>query len=150
MEAGNRGAFDAGGDSIGLNIKLPHEQSLNRYVTDTETFHYFFSRKVSLSFASEVYIYFPGGFGTLDEFFELVTLVQTNKIEPVPIVLVGKDFWVPLLDVMRTTLLEQYQTISPEDVHLYKVVDSAEEAIELIKELIPLESHETDDREDKV
>lgn len=140
MEAANRGAYDAGGQSVGLNIKLPHEQALNQYVTETETFHYFFSRKVSLSFASEVYIYFPGGFGTMDEFFEILTLVQTGKIENIPIVLVGKEFWTPLLDTIRETMLDKARTISPEDVHLYKLVDNADEAIELIKELIPCEA----------
>ena len=137
MEAANRGAYDAGGQSVGLNIKLPQEQALNLYTTDSETFHYFFSRKVSLAFASEVYVYFPGGFGTMDEFFEIATLVQTGKINNVPIVLVGRDFWLPLLDYIRSTMAEKVHTISPDDIHIYKLVANADEAIELIKELVP-------------
>jgi len=132
MGAANKGAYEAGGASIGLNIALPHEQHLNSYVTDSETFHYFFPRKVMLSFASEVYIYFPGGFGTLDEFFELLTLVQTKKIARIPIVMVGKDFWEPLIAWCRNTLLETQHTISEKDLNLFVVVDSADEAYEYI------------------
>lgn len=135
MGAANKGAFEAGGDSVGLNIKLPREQRLNGYVTDTETFHFFFPRKVMLSFASEVYIYFPGGFGTLDEFFELLTLVQTKKIAQIPIILVGKDFWEPLCHWFETKLLAEYQTIAKVDLDLYHIVDSADEAHALIRKL---------------
>jgi uncharacterized protein (TIGR00730 family) len=135
MGAANKGAYEAGGDSVGLNIKLPHEQRLNSYVTDSETFSFFFPRKVMLSFASEVYIYFPGGFGTLDEFFELVTLVQTGKITPVPILLVGKDFWNPLMQWVQTTVLEGFHAIREEDLHLFHIVDTAEEAYEYIRQL---------------
>ncbi len=128
MGAANKGAYEAGGDSIGLNIKLPHEQRLNSYVSDSETFHYFFTRKVMLSFASEVYIYFPGGFGTLDEFFEILTLVQTNKIAHVPIVLIGRDYWQPLIDWFSQTLAGTYHSIGPNDPNLFTLVNSAEEA----------------------
>lgn len=127
MGAANKGAFEAGGNSVGLNIKLPHEQRLNGYVSDSETFTFFFTRKVMLSFASEVYIYFPGGFGTLDEFFEIVTLVQTGKIVHIPIVLVGKEYWDPLIAWFKTVLLE-HRTIGEDDLDLIHVVDSAEEA----------------------
>lgn len=135
MGAANKGAYEAGGDSVGLNIKLPHEQKLNGYVTDSETFHYFFPRKVMLSFASEVYVYFPGGFGTLDEFFEILTLVQTKKIAQIPIILVGRAFWEPLTVWFRKSLLEQEGAISPQDLDLFYLVDSADEAHALICKL---------------
>lgn len=135
MGAANKGAYEAGGDSVGLNIKLPHEQRMNSYVTDSETFHFFFPRKVMLSFASEVYIYFPGGFGTLDEFFEIVTLVQTGKIMRVPVLLIGRSYWEPLVTWMRHTLVETHHAASPHDLELFSIVDSAEEAYHLIKKL---------------
>ncbi len=135
MGAANKGAYEAGGDSVGLNIKLEHEQRLNSYVTDSETFHYFFPRKVMLSFASELYIYFPGGFGTLDEFFELLTLVQTKKIARIPIILVGRDYWQPLLDWFDATLYTTYHSIGPADSTLVHLVDSADEAFAYIQEL---------------
>lgn len=132
MEAANVGAFKVGGRSIGLNIELPMEQKLNPYVTETENFEFFFSRKVMLAFASEVYVYFPGGFGTLDEFFEIVTLVQTKKIEPIPIVLYGKEFWEPMLKWVEKDLLKKYKTISKEDMEIFKLVDSVDEAYKYI------------------
>lgn len=128
MEAANVGAFKVGGKSVGLNIELPMEQKLNPYVTETETFHFFFSRKVMLSFASEVYVYFPGGFGTLDELFELITLIQTRKITKIPVVLYGKEFWTPMLDFMKNQLVKEYKTIDPEDLDLMHLVDSVDEA----------------------
>jgi len=132
MEAANVGAFKVGGKSIGLNIKLPMEQKLNPYVTETETFEFFFSRKVMLAFASEVYVYFPGGFGTMDELFELMTLIQTKKIEPIPIVLYGKEFWDPLVGFFKNELLKKHKTISKEDLDLFMVVDSVDEACKYI------------------
>lgn len=132
MEAGNVGAFKVGGKSIGLNIELPMEQKLNPYVTESESFDFFFSRKVMLAFAAEVYVYFPGGFGTLDEFFEIITLIQTKKIEKIPVVLYGKDFWEPLIAVFKKTLLHEYKTISKEDLDLFHVVDSVDEAVKYI------------------
>lgn len=132
MEAANVGAFKVGGRSIGLNIELPMEQKLNPYVTDSETFDFFFSRKVMLTFASEVYVYFPGGFGTLDEFFEIVTLIQTKKIERIPVVLYGKDFWAPLIKFFKDDLLKKHKTISKEDLELFHVVDSVDEAYKYI------------------
>ncbi len=132
MEAANVGAFKVGGKSVGFNIELPFEQKLNPYTTESLNFDFFFSRKVMLAFAAEVYIYFPGGFGTLDELFELLTLVQTKKIEPIPIVLYGRDFWEPLLTFSRETMLEKYSTISPEDLDLLPLVDSVDEAMEYI------------------
>lgn len=135
MEAANEGAAQAGGKSVGLNIQLPSEQVINKHVIDSLGFHYFFSRKVMLAFASEVYIFFPGGFGTLDEFFELVTLVQTEKIEHIPIVLVGKDYWEPLLGWIEEVVYNQHGAIDKGDMDIYTLVDSSEEAYELIKAL---------------
>jgi uncharacterized protein (TIGR00730 family) len=132
MEAANRGAFEAGGASIGLNIRLDSEQSTNKYVTDSMTFDHFFIRKVMLTYAASVYIYFPGGFGTLDEFTEILTLVQTRKIKPVPIILYGKEFWTPLLAFFEDNLLNEHQAISASDLNLYHLVDSVDEAYEYI------------------
>lgn len=132
MESANVGAFKVGGKSIGLNIQLPFEQKLNPYVTESMNFDFFFSRKVMLAFASEVYVYFPGGFGTMDEFFELVTLIQTKKIEPIPIVLVGKDYWNPLIEYFKKVFLKEFKTISKEDMDLFHVVDDAEAAYKYI------------------
>ncbi len=132
MEASNVGAFKVGGKSVGLNIELPFEQKLNPYTTESLNFNFFFSRKVMLTFASEVYVYFPGGFGTLDEFFEIVTLIQTKKIRPIPIVLYGKDYWDPLIMFFKQNLLEKHNTISVEDLDLFHVVDSVDEAFKYI------------------
>ncbi len=132
MQAANQGAFEAGGRSIGFNIDLPEGQMLNHYTTDSLTFHHFFSRKVMLAYSSEAYVFFPGGFGTLDELFEMLTLVQTKKVRPIPVILVGKEFWTPLLSFIETTLYEKYKTINKEDSALYHLVDSADEAYNLI------------------
>jgi uncharacterized protein (TIGR00730 family) len=132
MEAANVGGFKVGGKSVGLNIELPMEQKLNPYVTESENFHFFFSRKVMLSFASEVYVYFPGGFGTMDELFEIITLIQTRKISPIPVILYDKKFWSPLIAFMKEQLLKEYKTISAEDFEIFHVVDSVDEAYEYI------------------
>lgn len=132
MEAANRGAFESGGKSIGFNIELPFEQTLNSYVTENVTFNHFFSRKVLLAFSAEAYIFFPGGFGTLDEFFEIITLVQTYKIPRVPIVLVGNEFWKDFHDVMRKVLIEEYKTISPEDLDLYVITEDMDEIMDIV------------------
>lgn len=133
MEGANVGAFKAGGRSVGLNIQLPTEQKLNPYVTENASFDFFFSRKVMLAYASEAYVYFPGGFGTLDEFFEMVTLIQTDKVDRIPILLYGKEFWSPLVTWMNSSLLKQYKTISKEDLAIFHVVDSVDEAVSYIE-----------------
>ncbi|HWH07464.1 MAG TPA: TIGR00730 family Rossman fold protein [Candidatus Paceibacterota bacterium] len=132
MEAANKGAYEAGGDSIGLNIELDMEQAPNTYLTEMVTFHHFFVRKVMLTFASEVYVYFPGGFGTLDEFSEIVTLVQTKKIRKVPIVLYGKEYWDPFIKIFEERLYKEYKAVDEADLDLYKVVDTVDEAYEYI------------------
>ena len=136
MESANKGAHDAGGASIGLNIRLGDKQGLNTYLTDSFTFEHFFVRKVMLTFASEVYIYFPGGFGTLDEFFEIVTLVQTKKIKKMPIVLYGKEYWSPLVDFMKTKMLAEHGAIDEADLDLFFVADSVDEAFQYIQKYV--------------
>ena len=131
MESANKGAYEAGGASIGLNINLPGAE-INKYLTESVTFDHFFIRKVMLAFASEVYIYFPGGFGTLDEFTEVLTLVQTKKIKAVPIVLYSAEFWNPIVKLFEDQLLNKYHSIDAEDMKLFKVVDSVDEAMAYI------------------
>lgn len=133
MEAANRGAMDTGGDSVGILIELPNEQASNPYVKDSMEFHHFFARKVVLSYAAEAYVFFPGGFGTMDEFFELLTLVQTRKIAKIPLILVGEDFWRPLDGFIKKNMVEQHGTIDPEDRNLYTITDDMDKVIELIK-----------------
>lgn len=128
MQAANKGAFEVGGSSVGLNINLPEAQSYNPYLTEKFGFDHFFVRKVMLTYASEVYVYFPGGFGTLDEFFEIVTLVQTKKIRKVPIILFGKDYWEPLLSFIEKTVYKEHSAINLDDMNLYTVVDTVDEA----------------------
>jgi uncharacterized protein (TIGR00730 family) len=132
MEAANRGAADVGGDSIGLNIVLPHEQTPNPWITPALCFqfHYFAMRKMHFLLRARALVVFPGGFGTLDELFEALTLVQTRKIAPLPIVIFGREFWQRLLDF--DYLVEQGM-VSAEDIRLFHYVDSADEAWELIK-----------------
>jgi hypothetical protein len=136
MEAANKGAIEAGGLSIGCNIELPFEQKSNKYQNLSLEFHYFFIRKLMFVKYSVGFIIFPGGFGTLDEFFESLTLAQTGKIEHFPIVLYGSDYWNDLVDWVDECLLNKYCTISPEDKKLYKVVDSPEEAVTYITSVI--------------
>lgn len=132
MEAANRGAYEAGGKSVGMNIILPHEQKLNQYLTAHVRFYYFFIRKVALSFSAEVYIFFPGGFGTLDEFFEIVTLLQTRKIPQAPVVCVGRAFWEKILDGAMN-MRDEFKTISPGDENIFQIVDNDDEIIDIIK-----------------
>jgi uncharacterized protein (TIGR00730 family) len=132
MEAANRGAADVDVPSVGLNIALPHEQSANPYVTPELTFkfHYFALRKMHFLMRARALVAFPGGFGTLDELFEVLTLVQTRKARPVPIVLFGRDYWSRLLNL---DMLVEEGAIAPEDLALYEVVDTPEEAWEVIR-----------------
>ncbi|MGW8315239.1 MAG: LOG family protein [Bacteroidales bacterium] len=134
MEAANKGANLGGGVSVGLNIDLPHEQSSNPYIDHDKliTFKHFFVRKVMFQKYAQGFIVLPGGFGTFDEFFESVTLIQTGKIGKFPIVLVGSDFWNGLVDWIENKVQAEQQNISPEDRHLFRVVDSADEAVDLI------------------
>src|ERR1022692_3364974 len=134
MEAANRGAKAGGGKSVGLNIVLPFEQSSNPFIDKDKIidFDYFFVRKTIFLKYSQGFIALPGGFGTLDELFEALTLVQTNKIAHFPIVLAGKKYWSGLLDWVKTTMLAEEHNINPEDLDLFKVVDSADEAVKVI------------------
>lgn len=134
MEAGNKGAHLAGGTSVGLNIHLPFEQHDNPYIDNDKNinFDYFFVRKVMFVKYSQGFVVMPGGFGTLDELFEAITLIQTNKIDKFPIILVGRDFWSGLIDWVRTTLLDSFQNISAGDIDIIQVVDTAEEVIEIL------------------
>ncbi|MFA5652050.1 MAG: TIGR00730 family Rossman fold protein [Candidatus Paceibacterota bacterium] len=133
MEAANKGAKEAGGASLGMVIKLPKEQSVNKYLTEYVEFEYFFTRKTLLYFSAEAYIYFPGGFGTLDELFEILTLTQTKKITRTPVILVGRDFWTPFLELLKQKLAVENDTIDMADTEIYKIVDSEDEIIEIIK-----------------
>lgn len=132
MEAANKGASESGGTSIGLGIELPFEQGLNQWVDLGVNFRYFFARKVMFVRYSRGFVVLPGGLGTMDELFEALTLVQTHKVDSFPVVLVGRDFWSPLLDWLKGSLIE-YGTISPKDLGLFEVVDTAEEAIDAIR-----------------
>jgi hypothetical protein len=132
MEAANKGAYEAGGASIGLNIRLDDSQGANAYLTDTYTFDHFFVRKVMLAFASEVYVFFPGGFGTMDEFFEIVTLVQTGKIRKVPIVVYGREYWEPLIGYMQEKFLKEHNAINEADLDLFFLADTVDEAYDYI------------------
>lgn len=136
MEAANKGAFESGGLSIGCNIELPLEQAPNPYQNIALEFRYFFVRKMIFVKYSIGYVIFPGGYGTLDELFEALTLAQTNKIEHFPIALFGKDYWKDLYQWIDECLLEKYCTISPEDKNLYSVVDSPQEAVDYIMSVI--------------
>lgn len=132
MEAGNKGAHRGKGTSVGLNIELPFEQHDNPYVDRDKNleFDYFFVRKVMFVKYSQGFVVMPGGFGTLDEFFEAMTLIQTKKIGRFPIILVGREFWSGLLDWIKSTLIEKYANVSPDDLKLFRVVDTADEAVE--------------------
>ncbi len=135
MEAGNKGALVAGGTSIGLNITLPREQEPNPYQSIELSFRYFFIRKVMFVKHSRGFIIFPGGFGTMDEAFESLTLIQTMKIAPFPVVLIGTAFWGGLLSWMRSSMLERQHAISPEDFELLHVTDSVADAVQLVTEV---------------
>ena len=131
MEAGNKGAYLGGGASVGLNIDLPFEQHFNPYIHHDKNlnFDYFFVRKVMFVKYSQGFVVMPGGFGTMDELFEALTLIQTKKIGKFPIILVGTGFWSGLIDWIKTVLIEQEQTVSPQDLDLFKIVDTEDEVV---------------------
>lgn len=134
MEAGNKGAHKGEGKSVGLNIDLPFEQEANKYIDNDKliNFDYFFVRKVMFVKYAQGFVVMPGGVGTLDELFEAITLIQTHKIAAFPIVLVGKDYWSGLMDWIKNVMLEKEQNISPDDLDLFTLVDTTDEAVEYI------------------
>ena len=134
MEAANRGAQEANGVSIGLNIEIPFEQQPNPYIDKLITFRYFFVRKVMFVKYSIAFVIFPGGFGTMDELFEALTLIQTHKIKPFPVYMVGKDYWSGLIDWVRNRMLGE-EKISPEDLDILHIVDSHEEVLKGIRHI---------------
>jgi len=132
MEAANRGAFEAGGESVGLNIVLPFEQRANPYLTRYVDFRYFFVRKVMFVKYAQAFVIMPGGFGTMDEFFESMTLIQTNKIHHFPVFLMGSAYWNGLLDWIREVMLQGEGFISPEDLNLWTVTDDPQEVVDRV------------------
>ncbi len=142
MEAANRGALEAGGESLGHLIELPDGQPINKYMTSYISYHYFFVRKVMLGFSAEAYIFYPGGFGTQDEFFELLTLIQTRKIKSVPLICVGTDYWQGVIELMKEQMVTR-GTIDEKELSLFQVTDNHDYIMEIIKnvpikETVPL------------
>ncbi len=135
MEAANKGAYSAGGESVGINIQLPHEQRINPYVNKSTGFSYFFTRKVILTSPAIAFVFFPGGFGTLDEFFEVVDYMELGQMAKSPIILVGKEFWSPLINFLRNKSSKEVHSVSEQDMSGWHVVDTAEEAYEFIRDL---------------
>ena len=132
MEAANKGASEAGGKSAGLNIELPHEQMPNEFQNISMSFNYFFCRKVMFLKYANGFVVFPGGFGTMDEFFESLVLIQTLKQASFPVILMGSDFWAGLLEWMKKVMLKEHQYISPEDMDVFTLVDDPAEAAKII------------------
>ncbi len=132
MEAANHGASDAGAPSIGLNIQLPYEQRVNKYVKKGMGFYYFFSRKTMLSTSAQAYVFFPGGYGTLDELFTIATLIQTRKIEARPLVLYGAKYWSGLDEFIRKKMFRVEKAIGPRDARIYTIVDSVPAAAKIV------------------
>lgn len=137
MEAANKGASEGGGRSVGLNIQLPFEQKPNNFANLKLDFHYFFIRKVMFIKYAAAYIGLPGGFGTLDEIFEVITLIQTRRIKPFPIILAGSDYWSGLLDWIKATLGDGGM-ISPDDLDIVQVIDDPEEIVAAVKKIVVL------------
>ena len=133
MEAANKGGKDAGAKSIGLTIKLPHEQATNPYVTAEIPFHFFFARQVSMSYTTEACIFCAGGFGTLNELFEVLTLLQTGKIGQIPIILYGVEFWTPIKNMIEEVFVKKYQTVSENDINRFVVTDDVDEILEIVR-----------------
>ncbi|MBN1363382.1 MAG: TIGR00730 family Rossman fold protein [Syntrophaceae bacterium] len=135
MEAANKGASEAGGKSVGMNIKLPYEQRPNAYSNIHLEYKYFFVRKVMFVKYAVAYVIMPGGFGTMDEFFEALTLIQTKKIKPFPLILMGREYWQGLIDWLKNKMITEGK-IDPADMELIQVVDEPEEAVKLIKKYV--------------
>ena len=135
MEAANKGAQKAGGVSVGLNIDLPYEQTHNEFIDSDKVidFDYFFVRKVMFVRYAQAFVVMPGGFGTLDELFEAITLIQTNKIERFPVILYGSDFWSGCIDWIKNTVCKKFNNVSTNEMFLFEVVDSKEEIIDILK-----------------
>ncbi len=134
MEAANKGGYEAGVKSVGLTIRLPHEQGANPYVTDEIPFNYFFTRQASLSYSTEACIFCPGGFGTMSELFEILTLKKTRKIDNMPVILFGSHFWSGLDNYIKENLSDKYQTIDDEDTKLYIIEDDIDKIVSIVKE----------------
>jgi len=134
MEAANKGAFEAGGESVGLNIQLPFEQRINPYVKKAIGFYYFFTRKVMLTSPANAFVFLPGGFGTLDEFFEVVDYMEIGHMQKVPVVLIGKEYWQPVLDFLKNKSSRQIHSLRAEEIEKWKIVETAQEAYDLIKD----------------
>src|SRR5688572_23030708 len=134
MEAANKGAFDAGGTSVGLNITLPQEQEGNRYQTISLDFHYFYARKVMFTKYSSAFICFPGGYGTMDELFEVLTLIQTLKVSPFPVVLYGSQYWGGLVRWLRECLLPHYMDL--EDIDIFRIVETPKDAVRVVQQAV--------------
>lgn len=133
MDAANHGAYEGGGNSLGILIRLPKEQKTNPYLTDYMEFNYFYSRKLCLYYSAEAYILFPGGFGTMDEFFEIVTLIQTKKIPKVPVILFGKEYWNGVVGMIKKNLLEDNKAINADDLNIFKITEDENEILEIVR-----------------
>lgn len=137
MEAANKGAKEAGVESIGLTIRLPHEQGTNAYVTKEAIFNFFFTRQVCMSYTTEACVFCAGGFGTLNELFEILTILQTKKVGKFPVILYGVEFWTPLKQIMKDFLRDKYKLIDEEDPNIFVITDSEDEIMDIIKKTHP-------------
>jgi uncharacterized protein (TIGR00730 family) len=144
MEAANKGAKNKGGRSVGLNIELPHEQGHNPYIDHDKvlTFNYFFVRKVAFVKYAQAFVFFPGGFGTMDEIFEVLTLVQTKKIDRIPLVFFGKAYWGGLIKWVKGVMMEKHHNINAIDLELFLLTDDIEEAVAYINNFYDIQQHE--------
>lgn len=143
MEAANKGAYMNGGLSVGLNINLPFEQSHNPYIDPDKNIdhRYFFVRKVMFVKYAQAFVALPGGFGTLDELFEVLTLIQTKKITRVPVILVGRDFWQGMVDWVKNTMLDKYGNISPKDMDMLPITDDVDEVVQIVEDFYDKGKH---------
>jgi len=145
MEAANKGAKEAGAESVGLNIELPFEQVPNKYITLLLDFHYFFCRKFMFLKYAKAFVIFPGGFGTLDEFFESITLIQTKRMPRFPVILVGKDYWQGMMEWAEKTILV-HRCISRDDLDIFQIVETPEQALKVIKDFYAKEKRKANDK----